>query len=161
MSYGRLVNYIKTEMQSMYSFIKLLPNIRKYTIFLALFSAIFLLCLSILLWCSPIANIGQCAKCANFEQKIYFFERQMKAANMEEQSAILASLRFDPMQKEMCHYGYGVYTLQKNNKEETYIVELTFHCFCHHLMCFRKNEDEISITLEIKGERNYYSLFYE
>jgi len=106
-------------------------------------------------------NIGKCAKCANFKQTIYSFEKQMKAANKEEQSALLASLHFNPTQKEDCYYGYEVYTLQKNNKEDTYIVELTFHCFCRNPKCVRKNTDKISITLEIKGERNYYSLFYE
>ena len=106
-------------------------------------------------------NIGKCAKCVDFKQTIYSFERQMKAANKEEQHALLASLRFNPIQEEDCYYGYEVYTLQKNNKEDTYIVELTFHCFCRNPMCVRKNMDKISITLEIKGERNYYSLFYE
>jgi len=150
-----------TKAHAMYSSIKLPSNTRKYVVFCALSSAILFLCLLMLLGCPTIMNIGRCEKCANFKQTIYSFERQMKAANKEEQSELLASLHFNPMQKEGCHYSYGVYTLQKNTKEDSYIVALTFHCSCCDPMCVRKNMDKISVVLEIKGERNYYSLFYE
>lgn len=103
---------------------------------------------------------GRCAKCDSFSQYVQSFENQMKESGITEQRELLRQLHFDPQQSEEYHYRYSVHTLQKNTNTDIYTVELTFHSPCHDPNCFSDNKTK-TITLNIKGKDNYYSLFYE
>ena len=94
------------------------------------------------------------------EQFVYSFENQIRQARTPEaQRELMPLLYNDPLLS--CHYLIGVKTLKKDTAAGRYLVEMTFRCCCAERTCLSGNKSEISMTVEILGNDNYYALFRE
>lgn len=117
------------------------------------------LLLSLALGSDEVREEYRCETCKSFAPLVRAFElRFLAAKNEQEQGEALNLIRFNPQAapgSEAAYvYSYGVETLQKDTKTDTYTVRLTFRCRC-------ASSKVVPMTLVIKGADNYYRLFLE
>ena len=117
------------------------------------------LLLSLALGSDEVREEYRCETCKSFAPLVRAFElRFLAAKNAEEQREALNLIRFNPQEapdfEDASVSSYGVETLQKDTKTDTYTVRLTFHCRC-------SSPKVVPMTLVIKCADNYYCLFFE
>ncbi len=101
-----------------------------------------------------------CDKCKNFNQHVYSFQEQMNKSDKEQQRQLIKDIWLDAGEYEH-RYSRYVLSWQKNEKTDIYVAKLAIECDCEYTFCFHKKQERIPITVNIKGDYNFYMLFRE
>lgn len=106
------------------------------------------------------ASSCSCNRCIKFNKYVHSFQKQMNKSNIQQQKELIFTMFYDHGDYN-CHYTKSITSWKK--RADVYVVELSFYCCCEHSFCFHenKNSEPLSITVNIKGQDNFYSLYAE